>query len=75
MREISYDKERRRKPLTSTLRAYPTRVEIRQAKVKGWVALDQIRTIDRARLVKKVGILTSSEIESVKAVIMETYVE
>ena len=62
-------------PLICTLRPYPTRVKIRQAKVKGWVALDQIRTIDRARLVKKVGMLTSSEIEFVKAVIMETYVE
>ena len=62
-------------PLTSSLKPYPTRVEITQAKVTGWVALDQIRTIDRTRLVKKIGKLTTLEIESVKAIIMETYVE
>lgn len=62
-------------PLTSTSKPYPTRVEIKQAKTKGWVVLDQIRTVDRMRIVKKTGNLTSSEIESVKNVIMETYVE
>ena len=62
-------------PLTSSLKPYPTRVEVKQTKATGWIALDQIRTIDRARLVKKIGKLTSIEIESVKAVIMETYVE
>jgi Growth inhibitor len=62
-------------PLTSSLKPYPTRVDIRQTEVTGWVALDQIRAIDRTRLVKKIGKLTPVEIESVKAVIMETYVE
>jgi len=61
-------------PLTSSLKPYPTRVEVKQAKVEGWIALDQIRTIDKARIVNKLGKLTSSEIESVKAIIMETYV-
>ena len=62
-------------PFTSSSRAYPTRVEIKQIETKGWVVLDQIRTIDRIRIVKKLGNLSESEIESVKAVIMETYVE
>ena len=62
-------------PLTSSLRPYPTRVEIKQTKVTGWVVLDQIRTIDRTRLIEKKGKLEPLEIESVKAVIMETYVE
>ena len=62
-------------PFTSSLRPYPTRVEVKQAKTEGWIALDQIRTIDRIRLVKKLGKLTTHEIESVKTVIMETYVE
>ena len=62
-------------PLTSSLKSYPTRVEITQTKVTGWVVLDQIRTIDRMRLIKKIGKLTAVEINSVKAVIMETYVE
>ncbi|MBS1589022.1 MAG: type II toxin-antitoxin system PemK/MazF family toxin [Bacteroidetes bacterium] len=62
-------------PLTSNSKVYPTRVEIKQTKTKGWIVLDQIRTVDRTRIVKKLGNLTSSEIEAVKNVIMETYVE
>ena len=62
-------------PLTSSLKSYPTRVEIKQTKIEGWIALDQIRTIDRTRLINKLGKLTTPEIESVKAVIMETYVD
>ena len=62
-------------PLTSRSKPYPTRVEINHVKTKGWIALDQIGTVDRIRIVKKLDKLTTSEIESVKAVIMETYVE
>ena len=62
-------------PFTSSSKPYPTRVEIKQPKTMGWVAIDQIRTIDRIRIVKKLGNLTTVEIESVKVIIMETYVE
>ncbi|MBS1759567.1 MAG: type II toxin-antitoxin system PemK/MazF family toxin [Bacteroidetes bacterium] len=62
-------------PLTSSSKPYPTRVEINQAKTKGWIVLDQIRTVDRTRVVKKLSNLAKSEIEAVKTVIMETYVE
>ena len=62
-------------PLTSSSKSYPTRVEIKQPKTKGWVVLDQIRTVDRTRIIKKLGNLTTTEIEAVKTVIMETYVE
>lgn len=62
-------------PLTSSSKPYPTRVEIEQTNIKGWIVLDQIRTVDRTRIVKKLGNLISSEIEAVKSVIMETYVE
>lgn len=61
-------------PLTSTSKPYPTRVEIKQPKTKGWLVLDQIRTVDRKRIIKKLGELTNKEIETVKAVIMEAYV-
>ncbi|MCO5233362.1 MAG: type II toxin-antitoxin system PemK/MazF family toxin [Chitinophagales bacterium] len=62
-------------PLTSSSKPYPTRVEIKQGKTKGWVVLDQIRTVDRIRIIKKLGNLTAKEIQAVKSVIMETYVE
>ncbi len=62
-------------PMTTTSRPYPTRVEVKHNKTKGWVVLDQIRCVDRSRIVKKYENLTEKEIARVKAVIQETYVE
>lgn len=62
-------------PLTSSSKSYPTRIEIKQEKTKGWIVLDQIRSIDRMRVVKKLGTLTEREIEKIKFVIKETYVD
>lgn len=62
-------------PITSSSKPYPTRVEIKQTKTKGWIVLDQIRTIDRIRIIKKLGNLAIPEIEVVKNIIRETYVE
>jgi mRNA interferase MazF len=62
-------------PITSTSKSYPTRVEIKHSKTKGWVVLDQIRTIDKVRVIKTLDNLKTWEIEKIKAVIMETYVE
>jgi mRNA interferase MazF len=44
-------------PMTTKGKPYPTRVPCRFKGKKGWVVLDQIRTVDRARLVKKLGIM------------------
>ena len=42
-------------PMTTILRKYPTRVNCRFQKKKGQVAIDQLRTLDKKRLVKKLG--------------------
>jgi mRNA interferase MazF len=42
-------------PMTTSERAYPTRVPISFQGKSGQVALDQIRAVDRARLVRQVG--------------------
>lgn len=62
-------------PITSNSKAYPTRIEIKHAKTKGWVVLDQIRTIDRKRIVKIFESLTEKEIVKLKSIIQETYVD
>jgi mRNA interferase MazF len=62
-------------PMTSASHSYPTRVDVKHNKTKGWIVLDQIRTIDRRRIVKTFGTLTGSEIEKVKSVIYQTYIE
>lgn len=61
-------------PMTSSSKPYPTIVEISHKVIKGWIAIDQIRTIDRIRIVKRFENLTDKEIEKVKSVIQETYV-
>ncbi|MFO8055206.1 MAG: type II toxin-antitoxin system PemK/MazF family toxin [Bacteroidales bacterium] len=42
-------------PITTAVKDYPTRVNCAFGKKQGQVALDQIRTIDQTRLVKKLG--------------------
>jgi mRNA interferase MazF len=61
-------------PMTSSSRSYPTRVQVKHNKTKGWVVLDQIRTIDKQRIIKVLGTLTEKEIYSIKSIIHETYV-
>ena len=42
-------------PLTSAGRDYPTRVSCEFQNRKGQIVLDQIRTIDKTRLIRKLG--------------------
>jgi mRNA interferase MazF len=62
-------------PMTSSSRPYPTRVEVKHHSKKGWIAIDQIQTIDRIRIVKRFETLSNKEIENVKDVIKETFVD
>jgi len=62
-------------PMTSASKPYPTRAEVMHNKTKGWVVLDQIRTIDRKRIVKTYDFLRNKEIQKVKSIIYQTYVE
>lgn len=61
-------------PMTSSSKSYPTRVEVKYKATEGWIAIDQIRTIDRLRIVKRFESLTTIEIEKVKGAILETFV-
>ena len=46
-------------PLTTAGKDYPTRVSCKFKKKKGQIVLDQIRTIDKIRLIKKLGSIDS----------------
>ena len=61
-------------PMTTQSKPYPTRVPVKHGKNKGWIVLDQIRTIDRRRIIRNFDTLTTAEITKVKAVLHETYV-
>jgi len=62
-------------PMTTTSRKYPTRIKVRHDKKTGWVVIDQIRTIDKQRIITILGKLTQPEIKKLKSVIKETFVD
>lgn len=62
-------------PMTTSSRNYPTRVEIKHDEKMGWVVIDQIRTIDKQRIIKPLGRLSKPEMKELKNVIKETYVD
>lgn len=62
-------------PMTSSLKNYPTRVEVLHENKNGSIVLDQIRTVDRQRIIKVLGSLTGEEILKVKEVIREAFVD
>lgn len=62
-------------PMTTKSHNYPTRVPVTFQGTKGWVVLDQIRTIDNIRLIKKIGKITAKSINEIKAVIREMLVD
>lgn len=62
-------------PMTSTSRKYPTRVKVKHNGQVSWIVIDQIRTIDKIRIVKIFDSLTEKEIGECKRVIRETFVD
>jgi len=61
-------------PMTTNVHHYPWRVPISFQKQSGMVALDQLRTVDRKRLVRRVGRASRQVIEGIKHVIHEMLV-
>lgn len=62
-------------PMTTVSRNYPTRVKTVFKRKTGFIVLDQIRTVDKARLVKKLGRVNIDTIRSVKSVLREMLVD
>jgi len=62
-------------PLTSNKRQYPSRVSCSIAGKTGMIAIDQIKTIDRKRLQKKIGVINKQVILKVKQIINEMLVK
>lgn len=62
-------------PMTTSLKKYPTRVPVQHDGKNGMIVIDQIRTVDRLRVIKVFESLTSKEIQKCKAVLKETFVD
>ncbi len=60
-------------PLTTGGHRYPFRVPCRFGGKAGHVILDQIRTVDRERLVRRRGKLTATTLQKVLAVLQQMF--
>lgn len=56
-------------PLTSTIRNFPMRVTVYLNEKKGQVALDQLRSVDKTRLLGLMGVLSKKEIKELKHIL------
>ena len=60
-------------PMTTQGRPYPTRVPCRFQGKQGQITLDQIRTVDKVRLVKKLGRIDTRSQSAVLSVLAEMF--
>ena len=60
-------------PMTTKSRDYPTRVPIRFQGKNGQVVLDQLRTVDKSRLVKKLGSIVQGKQLSILRTLQEMF--
>lgn len=60
-------------PMTSTRRDYPTRIDVVFRRKKGQVALDQMRTVDKKRLVRRLGAIDAAAARRTLAVLAEMF--
>jgi mRNA interferase MazF len=59
--------------MTTQGRPYPTRVPVRFQRKTGQIVLDQIRTVDKMRLVKRLGTINKSTADKVLAILGELF--
>jgi len=62
-------------PMTTKGRSYPTRVPCHFQGKEGQIVLDQIRTVDKARLVKKLGQINTTKQKAVLALLIAMFAE
>lgn len=60
-------------PMTTKTRNYPSRVNLRFKNKSGQVVLDQIRTVDKSRLVKYLGQIERTVQTAISALLVEMF--
>lgn len=60
-------------PMTTVERPYPTRVSIAFQGKRGQVALDQIRTVDRQCMTRRLGTISTKTAQAVSSVLVEMF--
>jgi mRNA interferase MazF len=60
-------------PMTTSERPYPTRVTVTFQSKRGQVALDQLRAVDRQRLVRRLGSVSAKTAQAVSTLLVEMF--
>ncbi|MDJ0575633.1 MAG: type II toxin-antitoxin system PemK/MazF family toxin [Xenococcaceae cyanobacterium MO_234.B1] len=60
-------------PLTSTIKNYPTRVSIVFQTRQSSIVLDQIRSVDKSRLLRKLGSISVKDSQTVSNVLVTMF--
>ena len=62
-------------PVTSNKKKYPTRVTLDYPSVRGMIALEQIRTIDKKRIISTLGQISTKTNLKIKEVLNEMFIK
>jgi mRNA interferase MazF len=62
-------------PMTTKSHDYPSRIKVDFQNKTGWIVLDQMRTIDKSRLTRKLGEVDKKTVQKIKSVIKEMLVD
>jgi mRNA interferase MazF len=60
-------------PLTSTIKPYPTRLDCLFKTKRGQLVVDQIRSVDKSRLIEKIGNMDAKTCKNICTLIVETF--
>ena len=60
-------------PMTSTIKPYPTRLNCHFKGKNGQLVVDQIRCVDKTRLIEKLGIMDTKTCKEISMLIIETF--
>ena len=62
-------------PMTTQSHLYPTRIPFKFSGKDAWIVLDQLRTVNRKRLIKKLGEIEQVIVKRIKSIIKEMLVD
>ena len=62
-------------PMTTKSRPAPFRISVTHGGKKGLILLDQVRTVDKVRLAKKVGAISAKTLTSTLCTLQEVFAE
>ncbi len=60
-------------PMTTTIRNYPTRARVRFRRRNGEIAVDQLRALDKRRLIKRLGVISPDAQRRLLAVLLDFF--